>query len=526
MITFSSFLLKNFFDENLDFLTGAKVQKIQQPSRKELLLQLRNHSVTKKLYINISPSFFHLCFASDENLKLREVEIPKAPPMFCMLLRKYIENAKIVRADIPDYERILELYFENYDETGEKFELCLAIELMGKHSNIILYNSKTKIILGCIHNVGEEKSQIRELSGGLPYVYPPQKEKKDFLKSSENEFEKLKQNAQNSFYHLTLQILEDSCYNYKNLCQMLENPQIFENGKEYSYFKKDETFKKTSFNSAIDNYFARCQNEYILKNLKTNLKNLISRKIKKQEKIVEKSKEENSKSKNFEQYKINGDLILSNICNIKTGDKFLETLDYSTGETVKIKLDSNISPSQNAQKYYKSYSKFKKAREFAQKRLEEAEDLLNYLNEVDLSVDLIENSMDLREFKTVFDIQNPVKQAKFLKNIEKIKINDFDVYIGKNHFQNDYLLSKIASSEDIWVHLKDMPSAHIIIKQKEIPIDEKTIFEAAKLVKSLSKAKNSSKVCVIYTLRKFVRKIPKSKYGLVNYREEKEIVLD
>ena len=107
MITFSSFLLKNFFDENLDFLTNAKVQKIQQPSRKELILQLRNHSVTKKLYINISPNFFNICFSSDENLCRREIEIPKAPPMFCMLLRKYIENAKITRAEIPDYERIL-----------------------------------------------------------------------------------------------------------------------------------------------------------------------------------------------------------------------------------------------------------------------------------------------------------------------------------------------------------------------------------------------------------------------------------
>lgn len=526
MITFSSFILKNFFDENLDFLTSAKVQKIQQPSRKELILQLRNHSETKKLYINISPSFFHICFATEENLKLREIEIPKAPPMFCMLLRKYIENAKIIRADVPDYERILELYFENYDEIGEKIELCLAIELMGKHSNIILYNSKTNIIFGCIHNVGEEKSQIRELSGGLPYVYPPKKEKTDFLKTSENEFETLKNNAHNTFYHLTSQILEDSNYNYNNLSEMFENPQIFENDKEYSFFKKDETFSKTTFNRAIDNYYAKCQNEYILKNLKSNLKNLISRKIQKQEKLILKTQEENSKNKNFEQYKTFGDLILSNIYKIKSGDKFLETQDFSTGKTVKIKLDNNLSPSQNAQKYYKNYSKLKKAREYSQKRLEEAKDLLNYLNEADLTVDLIDNSEDLREFKTLFNTENPNKKAKFLKNIEKIKINDFDIYIGKNHFQNDYLLSKIASPEDIWVHLKDMPSAHIIIKQQEIPIDEKTIFEAAKLVKSLSKSKNSSKVCAIYTLKKFVKKIPKSKYGLVNYREEKEIVLD
>ena len=108
MITFSSLVLKGFFDENTDFLTSAKIQKIQQPSRRELIFHLRNHSETKKLYINISPVFFHVCFADDENLKKREIETPKTPPMFCMLLRKYIENARIIRADVPNYERILE----------------------------------------------------------------------------------------------------------------------------------------------------------------------------------------------------------------------------------------------------------------------------------------------------------------------------------------------------------------------------------------------------------------------------------
>ena len=526
MITFSSFLLKNFFDENLDFLTNAKVQRIQQPSRKELILQLRNHSETKKLYININPSFFHVCFATNETLELREIEIPKAPPMFCMLLRKYIENGKIVRADIPDYERILELYFENYNEIGEKIELCLAIELMGKHSNVILYNTENNIILGCIHNVGEEKSQIRELSGGLPYVYPPKKEKKDLLKTSEKEFEILKNNAQNNFYHLTFNMLEDADYDYKKLVETMHSPKIFVSKDEISYVQKDKSFKESDFNSAIDFYWSKCQNEAILKNLKTNLKSLVERKIKKQQKIIDKINEENNKSKDFETNKLYGDLILSNIYRIKQGDKTLVAQDFQTGKDVKIKLDENLTPSQNAQKYYKAYTKSKTAKEYSQKRLDDAVDYLDYLKEADLSVDLIETSKELREYKTLFNNQNPVNKTKYFSNIEKIKVNDFDVYIGKNHFQNDYLLSKIASSDDVWLHLKDMPSAHIIIKKQENPIDEKTIFECAKLAKSYSKAKNSSKVCVIYTLKKFVRKIPKSKYGLVNYREEKEIVLD
>ena len=532
MITFSSFILKNFFDENLDFLTNAKVQKIQQPSRKELILHLRNHQKTKKLYINISPDFFHVCFASDENLRLRELEIPKAPPMFCMLLRKYIENGKIVRAEVPDYERILELYFENYNEIGEKYELCLAIELMSKHSNVILYNVDGKNdqianeIIGCMHNVGEEKSQVRELSGGLPYVYPPKKNKKDFLKSSKEEFELHKETAQNYFYHLTFPMLDDCNYNYNVLLNMFYEPEIYINENEYSFFKKDDSFKKTDFNSAIDFYWSKCQNESILKNLKTNFKNLIERKIKKQEKLLEKSLAELEKANNYEENKTFGDLIFANICKIKLGDKILSATDFVTGKEVKIRLDDNLTPSQNAQKYYKTYSKLKKTQEYAQKRVDEIKDEIEYLKEVDLSAELIETSSELRELKENFDAQKQTKKAKINQNIEKIEINGFDVYIGKNHFQNDYLLSKIASQEDIWLHVKDNPSAHIIIKKRENEIDEKTIFEAAKLAKKYSKAKNSSKVCVIYTLKKFVRKIPKSKFGLVNYREEKEIVID
>ena len=532
MISFCSFLLKNFYDENLDFFTNARVQKIQQPSRKELILHLRNHQKTKKLYINISSDFFHVCFPSDDNFKKREIEIPKVPPMFCMLLRKYIENSRIVKVEIPDYERILELYFENYNEIGEKFEICLAIELMGKHSNIILYSNsfcdeqnKGKI-LGCMHNVGEEKSQIRELSGGLPYVYPPKKSKKDFFISSKEKFEKEKLTAQNSFYYLTYPILDDANYDYEKLVQMFFEPKIFINENDFSFFKKNENYIQTDFNSAIDFYWSKCQSEAILKNLRSNLKNLIERKIKKQRKIIEKAESEVEKSKDYEEIKNFGDLILSNIYKIKPGDKILLAQDYVTGNEIKIKLDENLTPSQNAQKYYKNYSKNKKTFEFAKKRLDEARDYLEFLIEAQMSAELIETSEELREFRENFEKEKPILKSKTIQKIENIKINDFDIFIGKNHFQNDYLLSKIASPEDIWLHLKDEPSAHIIIKKREKEIDEKTIFEAAKLVKYYSKARNSSKVCVIYTQRKFVRKIPKSKYGLVNYREEKEIVLD
>ena len=186
MIKFDSLTLKAFINENTDYLKNSSVRKIQQPSRRELILHLRNNGINKKLYININPEFFHVCFL--ENVEKRGIIIPNAAPMFCMLLRKYILNCKISKVEQPNGERILELYFEYSDAIGETETLCLAIELMGKYSNIILYNKKTGIILGCAHNVGEEKSKVRELAGTLPYIYPEKQEKSDIMQTTETEF--------------------------------------------------------------------------------------------------------------------------------------------------------------------------------------------------------------------------------------------------------------------------------------------------------------------------------------------------
>ena len=183
MINLDALTLKLFLEENKEYFIGAKVQKVQQPNRSELIFVMRNNGESKKFYINFNPSFYHICFMSKENEQKRNITIPKTAPMFCMLLRKYIQNAKIVNVDIPKYERIFEIYFEYYDELNEKSQLCLAIELMGKHSNVILYNYDTNVIIGCAHNVSSEKSRERELYGMLPYIYPPKQKKKKFIKS-------------------------------------------------------------------------------------------------------------------------------------------------------------------------------------------------------------------------------------------------------------------------------------------------------------------------------------------------------
>ena len=138
MITFDSLTLKAWVQENSDFMTGARIQKIQQPTRREFVFSIRNIGETKKFYININPQLHHICFMNKDNEARRMIEIPQKPPMFCMLLRKYLENSIISKINQPENERILEFYIETYNELSEKIYLCLAIELMGKHSNVVL----------------------------------------------------------------------------------------------------------------------------------------------------------------------------------------------------------------------------------------------------------------------------------------------------------------------------------------------------------------------------------------------------
>ncbi len=173
MVNIDFLTLKAFLAENIDFFIGARLQKIQQPTRKDFIFLLRNTGLSKKLYININPQIYHIAIMSSVNEAKRNLEIPKKPPMFCMLLRKYIEGAKISDVKVVDNERILELYFDIYDEIGDHRDLSLTIEFMGKHSNVILYDRISQIIIGCAHNVGAEKSRYRELKGGLKYIYPP-----------------------------------------------------------------------------------------------------------------------------------------------------------------------------------------------------------------------------------------------------------------------------------------------------------------------------------------------------------------
>lgn len=529
MITFDSLTLKAWIEENSDFLTGARIQKIQQPTRREFIFALRKTGETRKFYININPQLHHICFMSKENEERRMIEIPAKPPMFCMLLRKYLENSVIYKVNQPPYERILEFYIETFNELSEKIYLCLAVELMGKHSNVVLYNYDTNIILGCAHNIGAEKSSIREMAGTLPYIYPPKQHKTDIndyngdidFDTMSNDFYWISKSFANSLKGSSVQEIREFV-DLKNV-----SPAISEDWSEFSLFSKllKAPVQKELVNEMIDDYFTYYQVKDKFNALKTHLTTITNQKIRKYSTSLKKLDEQLLREANCDKYRLFGDLIMANIYNNKDYSSFVEVYDYENDRNITIELDGTKNLKENANKYYKLYNKGKTSNQ----KLGEMKELilqnLDYQNQVLYSLSCAENISELLEIKSEIE---PEENNKTLKKKavepERLDIDGFSIFIGKNNKQNDYIVSKLAKDEDLWFHTKDCAGSHVLLKGSNPP--DSIILKCAQIAKEYSSASSSSKIGVIYTKRKYLRKPPKANLGYVTYKNEKEIVLD
>lgn len=480
MINFDFLTLSLFLKENIDFLQDARLQKIQQPTRQELIFGMRNKGESKKFYININPKFFHICFMGANGEQKRMLEIPKHPPMFCMLLRKYLEGAKISKVVQPKNgeigERILEFYFETYNELSEKIYLCLAIELMGRHSNVVLYNYDTNVIIGCMHNVGAEKSREREIIGGLPYAYPP-----------------------------------------KNLNR---------NFSGFSTLLKEGV----SVNETIDNYFAQMQEAEKIKALKSRLLTVTKTKLRKINSALEKIQKQTKTSDKTESYRKKGDFIMANLYHNKDFSKSIEVIDYETNETLKIVLDETKTLKENANQYYKLYNKAKTALLKSDEMTENLKKDKDYAEQILYSVEGANDIQSLLEIQEELGIgEKPkIKDKKTNEiNILTVQISPFTIYIGKNNKQNDYIVSKLARDEDFWFHTHNCAGSHVLLRfESGQKVTDEIIFECARLAKEYSSAKFSSKVGVIYTKAKNLKKPSGANLGYVIYKDEKEIIID
>ena len=542
MINIDSLTLKLFAKENVQYFEDARIQKIQQPTRRDLIIQLHQGGETRKLYININPSVYHICFLSSETIERRNIVVPQQPPMFCMLLRKYMVGSRIVRVNVPEDERIFEIYFETFSEIGEIIPLCLAVELMGKHSNVILYNYDTNVILGCMHNIGAEKSREREMAGGLNYVYPPKNKREDYLNTPEVfvdarlqiDKENLAESFSSYFKYVSKALMNeiiksgDIKNNLAVVSKMQDiNPSIAKDYSDFSVFSfvKEERLFKANINSMLDDYFSFYVEKSNIISLKQSLIAIVNKELKKNLSTYEKQKTQLERFEKALVQKKKADILMANLYQLKIGLSKVMLDDYETGEKIQIDLDSDLSPVENANRYYKLYSKAKTANEIAIEMMIKTEEKIEYYENLAFQIDSALKYKDLLEIEE--EIAPKVSKKKpVLPIVEEIEINGFRVFIGKNNKQNDYIYSKISSPEDIWFHAQNSPGSHILVKiddKKEL--DDDTLLKVAQLAKRYSKQSSSLKAPVIYTKRKFLKRPPNTHAGYVTYKNEQEIVV-
>ena len=554
--------LYNLINELKDSLINSRIDKINQPEKDEIIINVRGKE-NKKLLISSSSKYPRLHFTTISKNN------PLQPPVFCMVLRKYLTGGRIIDIYQQSTDRIVSIDIANKDEMGFDSVYTLVVEIMARHSNISLVRKRDNKIMESIKHITANKNSFRVLYPGVSYVFPPASEKLnpfDFskedlkieLNKNNNEldekiFSKLLtgvgKNLSLEMYSLFKSQFGDSyvfddIFNFicNYLFKDIQNIIFYKNEKIIDFYFKDLSIldhctKEIYDNSSelLDAFFANKDKQDRLHAKSADIQRLVNTNIDrclKKIKVLEKTLEECDKK---EEFKIKGELLTSYIYSIKKGDKSVDLLNYYSEdeEYLTISLDENKTPSENIQFYFKKYNKLKKAEESALEQLAINEDELKYLNSVSSSIQVADNYEDIDAIKNELietgyirfrRNNNGKKKEKQSKPYHYVSSDGIDIYVGKNNIQNDYLTLKFADKNDTWLHTKDIPGSHVIVKSSNIP--DKTLEEAANLAVFYSKGKGGTKIPVDYTLVKNVKKPSGSKPGMVIYSTNKTVYMD
>lgn len=569
-MSFDAIVTRALTDEFNNNYIGARVDKIYQTEKDEIMINMRSKDGSFKVLVSASSNNprFYVSKITKEN--------PSEAPLFSMILRKNLSGSKLVKVEQFGFDRAAQFVFSGYNEFHEEALYYLVVEIMGKYSNIVLCNENHKVI-DAIKRVSTVMSSKREIEPGLIYERPPVFDRVSPINANEEALKNMMANnadlelrdfLMRSFLGLSTEIankiLFDAAIDDKNLLKNLDENdtnkfissfiKTFEEVKEKNYsfniYKLSE--RKSAYNAISLNQYASLEKEnfssiselldkyYYEKDQKDriaqrsqNMRHTISANLKRAKNKLQKQKEEMLESANREAYKVYADLISSNIHKISKGLKEIKLENfYDNMNEISVPLDQKLSAVQNAQKYYKRYQKMKQREIVLEKQIENTEDEINYLELVSDSIDRTDDVKNLDEIYFELIKNNYIKKDKKIKNKpKKIAIHSIDyddtskVYYGKNNLQNEYITFKVADKNDVWMHVKGFPGSHVVIKSGGYPSDELLVF-AAKIAAKNSKAKDSNKVDVDFTTRKNVKKHPSGKTGLVNYVNFKTITVD
>ncbi|EIC77846.1 Rqc2 family fibronectin-binding protein PavA [Streptococcus sp. FSL W8-0197] len=536
-MSFDGFFLHHMIEELRRELVNGRIQKINQPFEQELVLQIRSNRQSHRLLLSAHPVFGRI------QLTQTTFENPAQPSTFIMVLRKYLQGALIESIEQIENDRIVEITVSNKNEIGDHIQATLIIEIMGKHSNILLVDKSSHKILEVIKHVGFSQNSYRTLLPGSTYIAPPSTESRNpFTIQDEKLFEILQtqeltaKNLQSLFQGLgrdTANELEnilvsDKLSTFRNFFGQETKPFLTETSFSPVPFANQVGEPFTSLSDLLDTYYKDKAERDRVKQQASELIRRVENELQKNRHKLKKQEKELLATDNAEEFRQKGELLTTFLHQVPN-DQDQVTLDnYYTNQPITIALDKALTPSQNAQRYFKRYQKLKEAVKYLTELIEETKATILYLE----SVETVLNQAGLEE---IAEIREELIQTGFIRRRQREKIQKRKkpeqylasdgktiIYVGRNNLQNEELTFKMARKEELWFHAKDIPGSHVVISGNLDPSDEvKT--DAAELAAYFSKGRLSNLVQVDMIEVKKLNKPTGGKPGFVTYTGQKTL---
>ena len=536
-MSFDGFFLHHMVEELRTELLHGRIQKINQPFDQELVLQIRSNRKSHRLLLSAHPVFGRI------QLTESTFENPAQPSTFIMVLRKYLQGAVIESIEQIENDRIVEITVSNKNEIGDHIQATLIIEIMGKHSNILLVDKSSHKILEVIKHIGFSQNSYRTLLPGATYIAPPSTEALNpYMVKDEKLFEILQtqeltaKNLQNLFQglgrdtatELERQLLNDKLATFRNFFGQETNPCLTDKSFSCVPFSSKTAENFDSLSQLLDIYYKDKAERDRVKQQASELIRRVENELQKNRQKLKKQEKELQATENAEEFRQKGELLTTFLHQVPNDQDQVILENYYTNQPITIALDKALTPNQNAQRYFKRYQKLKEAVKYLTDLIEETKATILYLE----SVETVLNQAGLDE---IAEIREELIQTGFIRRRQREKIQKRQkpeqylasdgktiIYVGRNNLQNEELTFKMARKEELWFHAKDIPGSHVVISGNLNPTDEvKT--DAAELAAYFSKGRLSNLVQVDMIEVKKLNKPTGGKPGFVTYTGQKTL---
>ena len=529
-------------------IINGRLSKIYQPFEQDLVLTFRKERKNIQLLLSANAQYPRFYITS------QTIANPDKAPTFVMVLRKYLEGSVLQSIEQLGVDRIVNFNFSNRNELGDQVQLVLSLELMGRHSNVILYDQKSGHIIDLLKRINPDENRVRLLLPKAKYELPPLISGINGFEITEKEFREKTMHSdpvdfasqiggldRDDRQELTGYLEDDFSYSsFKTFMDQFNKKGAFilktpkNKRKIFPYLPYHLNLTKESadpdINHALDEFYEYQSNQDWVRQKSAQIERLIKNEYKKLTKKIVKLKKQLEQAENSEGYRIQGEILNANLSQVKPGMAEVSLPNYyDNNRPLKIKLDVALSPARNAQKYFTKYKKLRDSIKHVKEQISIAQDNLDYFDSVQTAIDNAEPqdidqiTEELMNQGYLKKPQKPKRKKKITeKNLNKFRISSGKtVLVGKNNLQNDWLTLKKANKTDIWFHVKNIPGSHVILHSAEATDED--IRETAEIAAYFSKAKNSAHVQVDYVQDKRVKKPNGAKPGFVIYTGQNSI---